>query len=244
MSQTTERFVTPAPPTERPIPSRLWKAAGGLALGHVVLMLTGVIMMETPTVHEGQAGVEHSYVEGNLTQIFAGGYVEMIAFVLIIPVFVFLARAIGRRTEVGRWAAQTAAAAGLAYVAVVVAGGFAAGAAAAYGAKQGLDLQTVLTVNNIRNFAYFLSLALLGAHAIGLGTAALSDRTMTRWVGWGGIGTGIVLVTAVPAGSIGLQDYATLVWLVWFIGVAVCLLRHRDVESSRTEADAARMRNA
>lgn len=228
MSHATETFRTPNPRTETPIPSHLWKAAGGLALGHVGLMLTGVILMGTPTVHEGQAGVEHSYVEGNLTQIFTGGYVEMIAFVLIIPVFVFLARAIGRRTEVGRWATQTAAAAGLGYVAVVVAGGFAAGAAAAYGAQQGLDLQTVLTVNNIRNFAYFLSLALLGAHAIGLGIAALSDRTMTRWVGWGGIGTGIVLVTAVPAASVGLQDYATLVWVVWWIGVAVCLLRHRD----------------
>ena len=53
MSQTTERFVTPAPRTEGPIPTQLWKAAGGLALGHVVLMLTGVIMMGTPTVHEG-----------------------------------------------------------------------------------------------------------------------------------------------------------------------------------------------
>lgn len=208
----------------------LWRLAGGLALAHVVLMLVGVITSGTPTIHEGQEGIEHSYVEGSLARIFTGGYVETIAFVLLVPVLVFLGRGFGRRTEAGAWASQSAAAAGLGYVSVVIAGGFAAGAAAAWGAADGLDLQTTLAINNIRNFAYFLSLALLGAHAIGLGIAALSDGRMTRWVGWGGIGTGVALIAAVPAASIGIQDYATLVWIVWWVGLGVLMLREQDPE--------------
>ncbi len=220
---TTEHFT--ATPTSPSYSRPLWKVAGALVFGHVVLMLAGVITSGTPTVHEGQEAIEHSYVEGSLTRIFTGGYVETIAFVLLIPVLVFLGRAFGRRTEAGGWASQSAAAAGLGYVSVVISGGFAAGAAAAWGAANGLDLETSLAINNIRNFAYFLSLALLGAHAVGLGIAALSDRRMTRWVGWGGIVTGAALIAAVPAASIGIQDYATLVWLVWWVGVAVKLVR-------------------
>lgn len=208
----------------------LFRIAGVLALAHVVLMLVGVIVSGTPTIHEGQEGIEHSYVEGSLARIFTGGYVETIAFVLLVPALVFLGGAFGRRTEAGAWASQSAAAAGLGYVSVVIAGGFAAGAAAAWGAADGLDLQTTLAINNIRNFAYFLGLALLGAHAVGLGIAALSDGRMTRWVGWGGIGTGIALIAAVPAASIGIQDYATLVWIVWWVGLGVLMLRVQGPE--------------
>jgi hypothetical protein len=204
----------------------LWRVAGGLALAHVVLMLVGVLTSGTPTIHEGQEGIEHSYVEGSLTRIFTGGYVETLAFVLLVPVLVFLARAFGRRTEAGAWASQTAAFAGLVYVAVVVAGGFAAGAAASWGAQHGLSLEQSLAINNIRNFAYYLSLAFLGAHAVGLGLAARADRLMPRWVGWGGLAIGTALLMAVPAATVGLADGVTVVWLVWWTGLAVLMLRH------------------
>lgn len=206
-------------------PRQLWRLAGVLALGHVLLMLVGVLTSGTPTVHEGQAGIEHSYVEGSLARIFTGGYIEILGFVLLVPVLVFLGRAFGR-TEAGSWAAHTAAASGLAYVAVVVGAGFAPGAAAAWGTHQGLALEDALAINNIRNFAYFLSLALLGAHAVGLALAAFADRMMRRWVGWGGLATGVVLLAATPAAALGLQDGATLVWLVWWVGLAVLMLRH------------------
>ena len=217
-------LTTPLASAGTSYPPLLWRLAGALGLAHVVLMLVGVITSGTPTVHEGQEGIEHSYVEGSLTRIFTGGYVETLAFVLLVPVLVFLGRAFGR-SESTAWASRSAAAAGLTYVAVVVAAGFSAGAAAAWGAANGLDLQTALAVNNIRNFGYFLSLAFLGAHAVGLGIAALGDGLMRRWVGWGGVVTGTLLILAVPAASVGIQDYATIVWLVWWVGVAVLLLR-------------------
>jgi hypothetical protein len=205
----------------------LWLAAGGLALAHIVLILAGIAMQDSPLFAEGTAGIQEGYVEGDLVRTMAGGMVETAGFLLLIPALVFLARAIGRRTEVGRWAAQTALLAGVCYVAVTMAVGFPAGAAALYGAQHGLDVDTAFALNNVRIFGYFLSLSLLGAHAIGLALAARADGVMTRWVGWGGLVTGAVLLASVPLAGIGQQDWGTLVWLVWWVGVGVGLLRHR-----------------
>ena len=209
-------------------PSRaMWRVAGLLALVHPVAIIVGIALQNGPRFEEGVEGIQRGYVEGDLARIMTGGIVEGFGFVLLLPVLVFLARAIGRSSETGRWAAQTSLVSGAAYVAVAMAVGFPAGAAALYGAQHGLDLDAAFAVNNIRIFSYFLSLSLLGAHALGLAVSALQDRQMRRWVGWGGVVTAVTLFVSVPLAAIGQQDWGTLVWMVWWIGVAVSLLRHR-----------------
>lgn len=208
-----------------------WRAAGGFALAHLVVILAGLGMANSPLFEEGPKGIQEGYVDGNLAQTVAGGMLEAFGFVLLLPALVFLARAIGRRTEAGRWAAQTALVAAGGYVAVTMAVGFPAGAAALYGAQHGLDVDTAFALNNIRIFGYFLSLFLLGAHAIGVGIAARQDAIMRRWVGWGGILTGAVLWASVPAAAVGQQDWGTLLWMVWWVGLAVGLLRHQPEAS-------------
>ena len=205
----------------------MWRLAGGFALAHVVLMVVGIMLQDSPLFQDGVEGIKEGYLEGNLAHTIAAGMIETLGFVLLIPALVFLARAIGQRSEAGRWAASTALMAGMGYVGVTMAVGFPAGGAALYGVQHGLELDTAFAINNIRIFGYFLSLALLGLHAIGLAIAARQDRVLTRWVGWGGLVTGSVLLASVPAATVGQQDWGTLVWLVWWVGVAVCLFRHR-----------------
>ena len=212
-------------------PAAHWRLAGGLALAHVVLMLAGLMLQRTPALREGVSGITRSYAEGDLGSILTGGFIELLGFLCLPPVLVFLAMSVGRRTETGRWAATAAAGFGLAYVAVTVAAGLPPGAAALWGVQHGLDAATALVVNDIRNFGYFLSLPLLGGHALGLAVAALSDRRWTHWAGGGGILTGLLLLAAPPAAAAGLQDYPTLVWLAWWVGLAVLMLRHRPDRS-------------
>lgn len=215
-----------------------WRIAAGFALAHVVLMLLGLMMQGTPALDEGVEGIEKSYVQGDLSTILTGGYIEVLGFLCLVPPLVFLAGAVGRRTEAGRWAALTAVGFGIGYVAITLSSGFAPGAAALWGAQNGLDAEPALVVNDIRNFAYFISLALLGGHAIGLGVAAMSDGFSPRWVGWGGVAVGTLLLVAVPGAALGLQDYATLIWLVWWIGVAVVMFRHSPATEETIPDDA------
>ena len=223
--------------TANPIPVGHWRLAGGLALAHVVLMLAGLMLQQTPALREGVSGIDRSYAEGDLGRILTGGFIELLGFLCLPPVLVFLAFAVGRRTATGRWATAAAAGFGLCYVAVTVAAGLPPGAAALWGVQHGLDPATALVVNDIRNFAYFLSLPLLGGHALGLAVAAVADRRWTRWVGGGGVVTGVLLLAAPVGAVVGLQDYPTLVWLVWWVGVAVMLLRHHSEQARPVASD-------
>jgi hypothetical protein len=205
---------------------RLRRTAGACALGYVAAFVLAAVLVGQPTVHDGQEGIEHSLVDSGLGRAFGGMYLLTLGFLLLLPAIVFLSRALGRRTPLGSWTAQTAAAAGTAYVVVIVGVGFSAGAAALWALHQGLDLPSVVSLNNVRNFAYFVATPFMGLYAIAVGVAAISDRLLTRWVGWGGVATGIALLLAVPAAAAGVQ-YAMPLWLLWWVGNGIALLRHR-----------------
>lgn len=211
-----------------PIPRRLWQVAGALAITHVVLIPVGIALQDGPLFSDGVKGIEEDYVSGNLARSFTGGILESYAFLLMIPVVVFLARALGRRTEAGRWAAQTGLMCGLAYITVTFAVGFPAGGAAMYGAQHGLDLETAFALNNVRIFGYFLSLMLLGGATLGIALSALADGVHRRWFGGFGIVAAVALLVSTPLAGIGQQDAGTLVWMVWFLGAGVLMLRHRE----------------
>jgi hypothetical protein len=213
--------------TTDPGPRWLWRLAGALVLAHVVLIPVGLALQAGPLLTDGRQGIVDSYVEGNLTRSFTGGVIEAFGFVLLVPALVFLARAFGRTTPAGLWAAQSGLMCGVGYVAVTLAVGFPAGAAAMYGAQHGLDVDAAFALNNVRIFSYFLSLMLLGAATLGVAVSALADRTHTRWIGGFGVVTGVALLASTPLAGIGQQDWGGLVHLVWLVGVGVLLVRHR-----------------
>ncbi len=218
------------------VPHRLWQLAGALCLAHIALIPVGLSLQQAPLLDDGVRGIADAYVEGDMARVFTGGVLESLGFLLLIPALVFLARVLGRRTEAGTWAAQTGLLCGVAYVAVTLAVGFPAGAAAMYGAQHGLDLEAAFALNNLRIFGYILSLLLLGGSTLGFALAALSDRFHPRWFGGFGIATGVLLLASTPLAGLGQQDWGTLVWMVWFVGVGVLMLRHTPVRTRETAA--------
>lgn len=219
--------VGATPPTTSPAaepPSRgAWKVAGALGIAHLVIVFGGLAVQTPVLFEEGRAGVER-YATADLTRTVAGGYVELLGFLLLIPVMVFVARSIGR-TPTGRWAAVTALVAGGGYVAMTFSPGLAAGATAMHAVDNGVGLDAAWMMNNLRVITYVMSLALLGAHAIGVGIAARTDHFSPRLVGIGGVLTGALLLAAPLLLPAGLHDVPMLVWSVWWLALSVQLVR-------------------
>jgi hypothetical protein len=198
-----------------------------LAIAHVVLLFAGFSQEKSVMLGDGPADVARIYGSGSLDRILAGGFVEALSFIVLLPAIVFVGRVIGQRTEAGRWAAQTALAAGITYVAVTLATGLPAGAAAVYGAHHQLgDGATLALVNDVRNFAFYVSLLALGAYSVCLGIAALTDERRARWMGWGGLLLGglLFLGLATDTWTDG-ANLASALWAVWWVGVGVGLIR-------------------
>ena len=216
-----------------PIPRRLWRSAGLFVLAYVASFLASIAIVGPPTVLEGRSAlVEHSWSEEPLGQVFTGGYVLLLGHLCLMVALAFLVRALGRRGEVGGWAARVAAGAGVFYVMTIVVGGFAPGAAALWGRDNGGDLATLLTVNDIRNFAYFIALPVMGTCVLAIATAALQDRVLTRWTGWFGAVVGVALLLTAPAAAFGVQ-FGMPLMLLWWLGVGISLLRHQPLDETR-----------
>ena len=206
----------------------LSRSAGGLGLAHVALLIGGLALSGGGALLEdGSAGIEAAYVNGNLTTILGGWFVESVGFVLLVPVAVYLGRVLGRSSPVGTWAARSGTVLAGVYVAITLAVGFPAGAAAAYGVQHGLDVDAASALNSMRVFAYLLSLLCLGAYVVCIAVSALADGFSPRFVGGLGLVTGGSLLAAGPLAAFALQDIPTLLYLVWWVGLCVILLRGR-----------------
>jgi hypothetical protein len=225
MSQSHSILVEP---TARPSLPMAGRIAGGLALAHVVLLFAAFSI-------EGVAGAEHGTAPAKLLDLYSGapltrtllaGYVESLAFLVLVPALIVIGWLFSRRTTAGRMAAQSFVAFGIAYVASTLATGFPPGAAALYAAHHGGDPATLSIVNDIRNFAFFLQVALSAAMALALGLAARFEGVHVRWAGWGGIAFGVVGLLATPFA----HNALSMAFVVWWVGLAVVLLRDKSAQ--------------
>jgi hypothetical protein len=179
----------------------------------------------TPLLGDSRSNVVSAYVTGSMSRTYAGGYVEYLGFLVFLAGALLVARLLRGHTETSGWLAACIAGAGITYVAVTIAAGFSAGAAALYNGHHGAPLTTITSVNDVRNFAFFLSAGVLGVFTAAVAAAGRVTRSLPRWLCWAGYVVGTAMVAAVPAARAGSMDYVTLVWTVWFVALAVVALR-------------------
>ena len=228
MSTTTTSIDTQ--PTAEPATGRLWwRVGGGLALVHVVMLFAAITQEVLVSHGTSLRDLQDAYGGANLTRVFAAGYIEAMSFVALTAAVVVVARIFRRGPEGARLSADTFLALGVVFVAATLAVGFAPGAAALYGAQHGADIHTVAVVNDVRNYGYQLQVMVQGAMAIALGLAAVLNRLMHRWVGWGGIVIGVATLVGTPFANNGLG----MLWYVWWVGVAVLLLKAGGAKRAR-----------
>jgi hypothetical protein len=204
---------------------RLWRLAGALALAHIVLLLGGVALEQTPLLGATAADTAAALVRSPLSNEFTGGYLEYLGFLVFLIGALLLARLLRGSSEISGWLGACIGGTAVTYTAVTVATGFAAGAAALYDGHHGAPLTTITTVNDVRNFAFFLSIGVLGVFTLAVAGAVHATRILPTWLAWSGYVVGLVGIAAVPAARVGAIDSANLLWLVWFLALGVAALR-------------------
>jgi hypothetical protein len=224
MAQLT-RSASATEPEQSSSSATLSRVAGGLGITHVVMML-GAFALEGVAAEHGIAPTKllHEYGDAPLGRTLLAGYAESVSFFLLTASVIVIGWLFSRRTVGGRLAAQTFVALGVANVASTLAVGFPPGAAAVYAAHHGVDPVSLAMVNDIRNYAFVLQVAITCAMALALGVAALLERRNTRWIGWGGVVFGAVGLLATPF----VHNAMSMGFLIWWVGVGVVLLRGKS----------------
>jgi hypothetical protein len=217
---------------------RLWLVTGSLLIGYIVLTFAGVAFEHSLMLGDSPTKATAALVSSSMARNFAGGYVEFLAQLVLLAGALLLARLVRVDGPTGDWLASCMTAAMTAAVAVTVATGFAAGAAALYDGHHGAALATATTVNDIRNFGFFLTGGLIGMFALATGVSVLMSGAMARWVAYSAIVVGVLYLAAVPAARTGVSQGATMIGFLWTVAVGIAAVRQgrRSVVAARAQA--------
>jgi len=208
---------------------RLWRVAGGLAIAHVVLLFGSFSVQRVAPLGASQGTVVADHVRWSMAKGFSGGYVTCLSMLVFVLVATLLARLLRVDTDVSGWLCSTIAAAAAIYVAVTLGSELANLGAALYDGHHGASLETVTAFDHAHWFAVFLASAVLGLFTLAVAAAVRVSGALPRWVAYTGIVAGAACILAVPGAGSGLVDTATIVWVAWFVGLAVAALRSPGV---------------
>jgi hypothetical protein len=200
---------------------RLWRIAGALLIGYVVLTFAGAV--STPMLGDGRSAVKDQLVDSDLDRMIAGGVVSFVAMLLFIPSSALIGRLVRGSTETGAWLSSCVAGFGVAFASAGLLGQV-AGAVSVYDGHHGLDLATVGALNDIRDVAYVLSGGVLAGFSTCLAAAVLVSRALPRWVAALGLTSAAVALIGIPFGPKGTVP-GTLLAFVWVVALGVAAIR-------------------
>ncbi|UOY01933.1 hypothetical protein [Blastococcus sp. PRF04-17] len=169
------------------------------------------------------------YTGAGLARTLTGGIIEVLGLVLFLAFAALLTSRVRGSALADGLLAPTARMAATVYVAVCLAPGMSAGAAALWLASHGTTDPAVLTaLNDLRSLSYFIALVPFALFLAATGAAARATRTLPRWAGPSGIALGVALVASLPFAADGPTDVLGLLGLVWVLAVSISLLRHPE----------------
>jgi hypothetical protein len=208
---------------------KLWRTFGGLVIASIVLSWAALAFEGfTPELGSSHSDIVKHLAQGAMPARFAGGYLEAVGTLVTLFAALLLARLLRGKDEFSGWLAS-----GIGATAVLGAGsalivGYPAGAAAIYDGHHGASVETLAIVNDIRNFAFFLSITILGCFTACIGAAILRTRALPRWLAYSGFVIGLLCVLSVAAARGGAHNLASLAQTIWWLALGIAALRQRS----------------
>lgn len=210
---------------------RTTRTGAALGLASVVLTIAGVALVAPAEamLTRPAEDVVAFYSEGSPGLTYAGGFLESVGLLLLLPFVAMLAGRLRGTGVSGDLLAPTALVTGSAYVLLSLAPGQAAGAAALWLGHSGdAEPSALLALNSLRVFSYFLALLCLAAFLVCIGAGATATRRLPRWTAWSALVIGTALAAGVAVAHTGLHDMVSLLAFAWIVVVSIALLRHPE----------------
>jgi hypothetical protein len=208
--------------------ARTTRLGAGLGVASIVLIAAGfaIAMPAEATIGSSESEVVAFYTGAGLAKTLTGGLVEVLGLALFLPFAAMIASRVHGPGVAGDLYAPTARMAATVYVAIALAPGMSAGAAALWLAHHGTADAAVLTaLNDLRSMSYFVALLPFAIFLVLVGTAGRTTRSLPAWASLSAIVIGIALAASLPFATAEVPDMVGLVGLLWVLAVSVALLR-------------------
>jgi hypothetical protein len=231
----THILTTPA--TDVPTTAGSTRTGAVLGIASVVVLMAGfALVAPAGAVHTNPADeIVGFYSEGGQAAKYAGGLIESVGLLLFLPFVAMMAARLRGPGVAGELLAPAARMAATGYVVLCLAPGQAAGAAALWLGAHGGDPSTIVALNALRAFTYYLALLALAGFLVAVGIGGLTTGRLPRWTAWSTVGIGTVLAIGVAVAQTGLADVASLLALAWIVAVSVGLIRHPERGNAEAE---------
>jgi hypothetical protein len=208
------------------------RAGAALGVVAVVLVVAGFALAAATeaTLSSAEEEVAAFYRDAPFVRTVLGGLVETTGLVLLLA----FGAALADRLRPAGWPAPAARSALTAYVAICLAPGMSAGAAALWLAHTGTTDPALLTaLNSLRALSYFLSLVPFALFLACAAVAGLRTAALPRWLCWAALGLAVPMVPSVALAAAGPADVFGLLGLGWVLVTGVVLLRSPDAGAPR-----------
>ncbi|TFV71972.1 hypothetical protein E4P40_20675 [Blastococcus sp. CT_GayMR20] len=209
---------------------RSTRVGAGLGIAGVVLLLAGFALMAPgDAVHTNTtAKIVGYYSDPHQTMTFTGGLLSCAGLLALLPFMATMTSRLGGSGTPGEVFGATARMSGAGYVMLCLAPSQAAGAAALWLGSHGGDASTIVALNTLRAFTYYVALLALAGFLAALGIGGLTTGRLARWMSWSAVAVGTILAAGVAVAQTGLADIASIVALAWIVAASVGMLRRPE----------------
>lgn len=209
-----------------------WRLFGALGIAQIVISFSA-FAFNSPMVELGssQDRLRKALVDTAQWRGLASNYTEVLAAMVAIAAGTLLARLLLRSDVVGAWLAFAMA------TAIVVSSGLtmvsaAAGGVTHYDAHHGVGLDVLTSIDHLRDFAFFGSVATMGMFAAFAGAAIVRTRALSPVLGWLGVVVGIASIGSVAGAIGGLHNIGSLVATAWLLAISIAAFRVSATEEA------------
>ncbi|MEX2211895.1 MAG: DUF4386 family protein [Gaiellaceae bacterium] len=188
----------------------------------LILVGFGAIVGFSPSIEDDATAISDYYADLGFGRAVVGEWLELLAFVALLVFAAGFVHLI-RQTEAA-WLGWLALAAAATLCGAVVTGIAPLVALAYLGDHGAVAPEQSVVLNALRVASHWFSTVFAATWMLGTAAAVLATRPFPRWLGWGGLAVGLLMLFSVVAPLTGVLDLGQMLMGLWLLIAGALLL--------------------